>query len=143
MHIFQVVIDTNIIVSALCARNGAASKVLRLIDSGAFDIHISIPLVLEYEDVLKRGKFDRWWTFQEADDVIDYICSIATQHKIWYLWRPYLPDAKDDFVLELAIKSQATYIVTYNTKDFKSAQALGIMPITPEEFLERLEKKHE
>jgi putative PIN family toxin of toxin-antitoxin system len=139
----DVVIDTNIIVSALYAKNGAASTILRLVGTGVFDVHISVPLILEYEDVLKRGKFERWWTLQDADDVIDYLCHVATHHKIWYLWRPYLPDAKDDFVLELAMKSQSQYIITYNTKDFRSATTLGILPVTPEEFLTQLENRHE
>ena len=94
MDKLQIVIDTNVIVSALRSRTGAASQVLRSIGTGVFDIHISIPLVLEYEDVLKRREFERWWSNQEADEVIDYICSVANHNKIWYLWRPYLPDAK-------------------------------------------------
>jgi predicted nucleic acid-binding protein len=95
---------------------------------------------LEYEDVLKRKDFQDWWSFQDADDVIDYICSVAYHHKIWYLWRPFLVDAKDDLVLELALNASANYIVTYNIKDFKRAESLGILPITPENFLQLLRK---
>jgi putative PIN family toxin of toxin-antitoxin system len=138
MSKFHIVIDTNVLVSALHSRFGAASRLLRQIGMSIFDIHISVPLVLEYEDVLKRQQFERWWSAQEADDVIDYICTVAKHHKIWYLWRPFLPDAKDDFVLELALKSQSDFIVTYNAKDFQKAQTLGISVISPEEFLRTL-----
>jgi putative PIN family toxin of toxin-antitoxin system len=140
MNTFQVVLDTNIIVSALRSRSGAASKLLRLIGTNRFEIHISIPLVFEYEDVLKRKEFQDWWSFQDAEDVVDYICSTAYHHKIWYLWRPYLSDAKDDLVLELALKANVKYIITYNVKDFKQAESLGIIPITPENFLHKLRK---
>jgi hypothetical protein len=37
--------------------------------------------------------------------------------KIFFLWRPSLPDPEDDMVLERAVASQAQYIVTYNGKD--------------------------
>jgi len=51
------------------------------------------------------------------------------------LWRPFLRDAKDDFVLELAIESNSKYIITYKVKDFKGIDEFGIKAITPKEFL--------
>ncbi len=50
----QIVIDTNVIISAQRSRRGAASKLLSLIGTGLFEVHMSVPLVLEYEDVLLR-----------------------------------------------------------------------------------------
>lgn len=141
MNTVDVVLDTNVLVSALRSKSGAASQLLRLIGTNMFEIHISIPLVLEYEDVLKRQGFQNWWSFQDADDVLDYICSVAHHHKIWYLWRPFLKDAKDDLVLELGLNARAEYIITYNIKDFKNIETLGITAITPEEFLHTLRKR--
>ena len=66
------------------------------------------------------------------------ICNISKRCKIFFLWRPYLKDIADDFVLELAIESQSEYIITYNKKDFKGIEKFGIQVSTPKEFLEKI-----
>jgi predicted nucleic acid-binding protein len=58
---------------------------------------------------------------------------------IFYLWRPYLKDPFDDHILEVTIQSNAQAIVTFNKKDFREAENLGIKILTPKEFLEGLE----
>jgi predicted nucleic acid-binding protein len=51
----------------------------------------------------------------------------------------YLADARDNFVLELAVASCARYVVTFNTKDFEGVEAHGINAIRPIVFLRILE----
>jgi predicted nucleic acid-binding protein len=46
MPLPQVVIDTNVIISGLRSRRGRAFQLLTLIGTGKFDIHLSVPLVL-------------------------------------------------------------------------------------------------
>lgn len=70
--------------------------------------------------------------------MIDYVCAESVHHKIFYLWRPVLKDANDDFVLELAVKAQAM-IVSWNVKDFTRAASYGIRVVTPRDFLISLE----
>lgn len=43
--------------------------------------------------------------------------------------------------VELALASECDYIVTYNLKDFKRTEELGIKAITPGEFIEILLKE--
>ena len=50
----RVVIDTCVFVSALRSSRGASYRMLSLVGTGAFDIALSVPLVLEYEDAAKR-----------------------------------------------------------------------------------------
>jgi predicted nucleic acid-binding protein len=57
MPLPQVVIDTNVIVAGLRSRRGSAFQLLSLIDTGQFEIHLSVPLVLEYRTHL--GSFCR------------------------------------------------------------------------------------
>ncbi|MEL6223062.1 MAG: PIN domain-containing protein [Cyanobacteria bacterium J06627_8] len=52
MSVPQIVIDTNVIVAGLRSRNGSAFRLLSLVGHDRFQIHLSVPLVLEYEDVL-------------------------------------------------------------------------------------------
>ena len=54
MPLPQVVIDTNVIVAGLRSRRGSAFQLITLMGTGQFDIHLSVPLVLEYTDVLLR-----------------------------------------------------------------------------------------
>ncbi|MBI4623130.1 MAG: hypothetical protein HY736_07925 [Verrucomicrobia bacterium] len=60
---------------------------------------------------------------------------VRIESQIHFLWRPYLPDPKDDLLLELAFAGQAVYIITHNTRDFQGADALGIQVVTPDQFL--------
>lgn len=135
MGIHQIVIDTNVFVSALQSSQGASYRLLMLLGSPAFDIHISIPLVLEYEEVAKRLIGQIALTEEDIDAVVDYICKVAKHHDIFFLWRPFLKDPDDDMVLELAVTAQCDYIVTYNLKDFQNIDQFGIKVITPKDFL--------
>ncbi len=138
MKKFKVVIDTNIIVSALRSRNGYSFKLLSIIDDERFQVFISIPVILEYEDAIKREKSIIKLKKNEIDDVLDYISLIAEKRKIYYLWRPYLKDRKDDMFLELAVESESDYIITYNKRDFEGIEKFGIRIIKPKEFLKEI-----
>ncbi len=54
MKPISIVLDTNVLVSALRFRNGASYKLLTLIDNGDLKLNISVPLFLEYESVTLR-----------------------------------------------------------------------------------------
>jgi len=86
----QVVLDTNVIYSGLRSRRGASFKLLSLLGSGRFEIHLSVPLVLEYEEVLQEKRQDLGLTEADVDDVLDYLCQVAGLHEIHFLWRPRL-----------------------------------------------------
>jgi predicted nucleic acid-binding protein len=111
---------------------------MRLIDSGKFTVSISIPLVLEYEDAAKRLLGSISLNMHDIDDIINYICRIANWRNIFYLWRPFLKDPKDDMVLELAVAGQCGTIVTYNTKDFEGIEQFGVRVMTPKMFLDEI-----
>ena len=134
----KIVIDTNVLVSALNSNIGASFKVLMEIGSGLYDSAVSVPLVLEYEDVTKRLGRKLKISKEAAENIIDYICLVSEKTRIFYLWRPYLKDPKDDMVLELAVSAQCSHIITYNVKDFKGTDKFGIAVMTPKEFLKQL-----
>jgi putative PIN family toxin of toxin-antitoxin system len=135
MKKLQIVIDTNVMVSALRSQQGASYKLLMEIGSDKFDINVSVPLVLEYEAATKRLIRKTRLKKRDIDDVLDYICREAKRWKIFYLWRPYLKDPKDDMVLELAVTSKCNFIVTYNKNDFQNIRTFGLRVVTPKEFL--------
>jgi len=132
---YKIVLDTNIIYSAVRSKRGMAYRLVSIIDERKYKIQISVPLILEYEDVLKRNLAHLTLSNADIDELVDYLCKIGEKRKIYYLWRPVLKDVKDDFILELAVESDSDYIITYNIKDFKGAEKFGIKVITPKEFL--------
>ena len=138
MKSYRIVLDTNVMVAALKSKRGASYKLLSIIDQDKFQISISVPLIIEYEYALKRTDLNILLTESEIDDILDYICQIADKREIFYLWRPYLKDPKDDMVLELAVESESDYIITYNQKDFKGVSKFGIKTLTPKAFLRKI-----
>ena len=77
-------------------------------------------------------------TQEDVADLIDAFCALATHQNIYFLWRPYLRDRKDELVLELAVVAQCDYIITYNQQDFRGADKFGIRVIGPRAFLQEI-----
>lgn len=134
----QIVLDTTVLVAGLRSRNGYAFDLLQRVGTDLFEINLSVPLVMEYESVLARLVPELAVSEAVVQDVIDYHVSVARHHQIYYLWRPYLRDPKDEMVLELAVKAACDFIVTYNKRDFKGVARFGLEVVTPKEFLDIL-----
>jgi putative PIN family toxin of toxin-antitoxin system len=133
MPIPQIVIDTNVVVAGLRSRNGSAFRLLELVGSEQFKINLSVPLVLEYEEVLLRELPNLSINALNVQDFLDFHCSVATHHQIFFL-----RDPKDDMVLELAVKARCDSVVTYNIRDFVGIEQFGVSAVTPTKFLESI-----
>jgi len=134
----EIIIDTNVLFAGLYSASGASYKLLGLLVSSDFEITLSTPLLFEYEDVLKRNQVLLNLEPTEIEIILDNLCRLAHFQKVYFLWRPYLPDPKDDMVLELAVAANSQIIVTHNLKDFAGVNKFGVEAITPKQFLERL-----
>lgn len=123
--------------SALRSNKGASHAVISQLPSDQFRIVLSIPLYVEYQDALTRPEhMSGAGTAEEILAFLRYICSIAHRQRIFFLWRPWLSDPKDDMVLEVAVASESRCIVTYNLRDFRGVEKhFGITPVTPGKFL--------
>lgn len=130
-----VVIDTNVLFAGLWSRTGASHRVLELIGEGRVRPVLSVPLVLEYEMVLKRDAASLGRTPREIDSLLDYLCSIGHHQVIHFLWRPILRDPGDELILELAVAARCEHIVTHNVRDFVGAHRFGVTPLSPGAYL--------
>lgn len=132
----RVVFDTNVLAAALRSKGGASYQLVSILPSPKFELVLSLPLYMEYLDVLLRPEVK---PVRAADaeilDFVDEILLNSQTKNIYFLWRPWLKDEKDDMILELAIASQAEYIVTFNVKDFSNIELFGVEAITPKDFL--------
>jgi putative PIN family toxin of toxin-antitoxin system len=136
MELFQIVLDTNVVYAALRSKRGASYRLLSLLESNKFEINLSVPLVIEYEDVFKRKQKTLSFSETKIDQFLDYLCMVGNWHEVFFLWRPILNDPEDDMILELAVRAECQYIVTYNKRDFEGVDQFGTEPVTDKEFLQ-------
>lgn len=111
----RVVLDTNIIVSALLRPLGPPAQALQLATGGAIQPCLSGSIYAEYEEVLRRPKFG----FDEQT-IEDALAALRRQ-ALWV--RPAdaaqaCADPDDDMFLECATAANADYLVTGNWKHF-------------------------
>jgi putative PIN family toxin of toxin-antitoxin system len=132
-----VILDTNIVLSGLQSSQGLSYKILQKIANEEIQIGISVPLILEYEKVLKDHLDRSIFSDEDIDEVINYLCKVGKPIKVFYLWRPFLRDPYDDHVLEVAIAGKCEFIITYNKKDFIGIEDFGIHAVSPKEYLDR------
>ena len=139
MKPIQIILDTNVLYAGLRSKWGASYKLLQHINSEKFEINLSVPLVLEYQEVLLRKQPTLNFNEKEIGQILDYLCSIANLHEVYFLWRPILNDPKDDMILDLTVRANCQYIVTYNIRDFSGVNQFGIQVVTAQEFLKIIE----
>jgi putative PIN family toxin of toxin-antitoxin system len=139
MEPIQIVVDTNVVVSALRSSHGASFALLRSLGDSRWQLNLSTTLALEYESALKRVMKNQNRPLSLAEEAVDALITAANRVSIPCRYRPVLPDPSDDFVLELAVESGASYVVTYNIRDFKGLERYGVRAVRPGEFLKILE----
>jgi putative PIN family toxin of toxin-antitoxin system len=133
-----IVLDTNIIVSALITPFGNASRILDMVISGDLAVLYDDRIITEYREVLVRKKFG----FAEKDVhmLIEQIeaegLRIAST-----VYNKTLPDKDDIPFLEVALSGKADALITGNKRHFKVNPAEGLKILSPDEFLKLLKQK--
>ncbi len=135
----DIVQDTNVFVAALRSQEGASAAVLdRCLALDDLAV-MGAALLAEYEELLQRKSL--WQgavvTPAEREALLDDFCAAAVWHPVYFRWRPNLPDADDDHVLELAIASGVEHLVTHNIRDFARGEFKFTLPrvVTPAQHL--------
>ncbi|MDR2444773.1 MAG: putative toxin-antitoxin system toxin component, PIN family [Spirochaetaceae bacterium] len=132
----KVVIDTNVIVSALMNTNGTPAKILSLILNGKVKIlygKVKIlydnRIIFEYIDVLSREDFG--FDIEIISDIIDYIMTEGEYVNSEYMNIEFIDEADKKFY-EVHKSGEAQYLITGNIKHFPKENAI----IIPKSFLE-------
>ena len=135
----RIVVDTNILVSAILSPAGAVREVLRRCLTGRYRPLIGNALFLEYEDVLSREKLFAAAPVGPADReaLLDAFLGACQWIEIAFLWRPNLPDEADNHLIELAVAGNASEIVTHNAGDLAAGDLAldGIRIVAPGDLL--------
>jgi putative PIN family toxin of toxin-antitoxin system len=132
----RVVLDTNVIVSALLQPLGPPAQVLLLATGGLIQPCVSGKLYAEYEAVIRRPRFDR------DESVITAMLATIREKGLWV--RPTASvtaciDPDDDMFLECAQEGRADYLVTGNLKHFPESW-MDTRIVSPRSFLDSMRR---
>ncbi|MGA3171472.1 MAG: putative toxin-antitoxin system toxin component, PIN family [Chthoniobacteraceae bacterium] len=131
----RAVVDTNVIYAALYSNAGASSELLRLLASERWKLVLSNTLYTEYEEILTRAADKLGITAREVDRFLDALCSIAERYHPKGTWIPALKDPDDEAQVHLAYEAGVSYIVTHDLRHLDPARELGIVVLSPKDFL--------
>lgn len=135
----HLIFDSNVLASAFTSGKGASRELLREVLRGRCVAVISVPLFLEYEDVLARPQVRRRCELSdtEQEQLFDAFLARTELVEIYCRWRPNLRDESDNHVLELAIAAGGIPIVTFNRRDFAGGELRfpGLVVQTPAAWL--------
>jgi putative PIN family toxin of toxin-antitoxin system len=132
--VHKVIIDTNIIISAVIGRGYSYRIIDELISKSRIELHLSNEILSEYWRVIRYPRFSKYTEFvDDATKVIEQIKSLAS------LFTPDIKlqvskDESDNRILELAVFSKANFIITGNLKDFPPNNYQGIEIISPANY---------
>lgn len=134
----RVVIDTNVFISA-CLGDGSPAEVVRMCIAGKVNPTIGAALYAEYEDVLGRADLFKRSRLDSAErlELLDIFLARCTWTRVYFGWRPNLPDEGDNHLVELAVAAQARFIITGNARHLSTAELRfpGIRVVDPATFL--------
>lgn len=138
----RAVIDTNVFTAALLSAAGANRAVLRACLLGQVQPLMGAALFSEYEDLLGRESLMAKSPLPatERRELFEAFLSVCEWVRIYFLWRPNLPDEADNHLVELAIAGGAESIVTNNTRDVRGGELSfpQLQILTPAQFLKTI-----
>ena len=132
--------DTSVLVAAARSNRGASHALLARLPNAGFQTVISVALFAEYRALLQRPENLLQRTETQAEGFLDFLISTSQLQEVFFRWRPALPDANDDLILELAVAAGCRYIVTHNLRDFRGVEQWGIAAVTPGDFLKLMKQ---
>ena len=134
----KIVLDTNVLVSGLLSPYGAPAGIVGMVSSGILRLCYDARIMVEYQDVLARPKFQ--FDQKKVKDLLVF----AQQSGEVAAASPLnvrLPDVHDEIFLEVALAGRAAFLIMGNIKHFPASSRQGVNVVTPQEFLDLLRRK--
>ena len=128
----RIVLDTNVLVSALLSPFGPPARVLGLVMTGAVNCCVDARILAEYDHVIHRPRLSI--DPAKADEVLEELHQSGLSAASVPLPRP-LPHEDDDPFVEVGLAGGARCLVTVNAAHFPDDRCLGLPVISPAEFV--------
>ena len=132
----RLVLDTNVLVSGLLTAGNPPGRILDLLRAGKIQLQVDERIVAEYDGVLSRRKFRKYFSDFEKDLIMDFIRTDSEWHVCTRIVDG-LPDPNDACFLEVA-HEVGVPLVTGNGRHFPEELRGGVEVLTPREFLDRM-----
>ena len=135
-----IVLDTNVLVSGMIVTDHPPGRIIDLMRAGEVRLAVDDRIVAEYEDVLARPYFRRYFTLEEKERVMGFIRSDSLRYVCTERIEG-LPDPKDAPFAETAFVADVP-LITGNLKHFpvrKTRRAIHV--ITPAQFLDEFHQR--
>ena len=113
----RLVIDTNVLVSALLSPKGTAAKLMEDVFDNAYETVVTNSIIEEYIDVLNRPKF------RIDKDIIEFVVQWFKDNSLWVevdeddYPKEEMPDP-DDAVFYVTARCTGSLLVTKNIKHY-------------------------
>jgi putative PIN family toxin of toxin-antitoxin system len=129
----KIVLDTNVLVSALLKPNSIPGRVLDLVLARQVALVLDHRIFAEYRDVLDRPEFDL--PREAVAELLDFLWYSSERVQCGE-FAVQLPDPDDVMFIEVAVSGLADAFVTGNNKHFPTPQRHGVHVLTPRQFLD-------
>jgi len=128
----KLVLDTNILVSAIWSPNGNSAKIVELVLYGDADIYFNPDICKEYKDVLNRPKlnFEREYVQNILDGLFECGNLINVEPS-----KMALPDESDRKFYDVA-KATGSLLISGNLKHFPNEPLI----MSPAEYLNKFKE---
>ncbi|MCF8357132.1 MAG: putative toxin-antitoxin system toxin component, PIN family [Prolixibacteraceae bacterium] len=115
----KLILDTNIIVSALISNSIPTKIVYELVLNQKVETCLSDEIFTEYIEVINREKFSKYSNFKAKADIVLNRLREISKFYIPTQKIEILNDINDNKFMELAAESSADYLITGNILDFR------------------------
>jgi uncharacterized protein len=133
--LIRIVLDTNVVVSALLSPRGPPGLIVDLVIEGGLEVAHTPRIVAEYRDVLARPRL----ALDPAD--VDHVLSVIEDRGVPAIAPPWplaLPDPSDGEFLACAAAAVAI-VITGNIRHFPAGSRRGVDVLSPRAFVDRLQ----
>ena len=135
----RVVLDTNVLVSAVLSPGGPCAMLVRECLEARLRLLLCAEVLAEYREVLQRPRFGQ--SPARVDGLLTALVDVAEVHTL-PLQPPVvrLPDPDDEVFAELALLARADVLVTGNLRHFAPLIGTGALAVlAPRDLVMRLQ----
>jgi putative PIN family toxin of toxin-antitoxin system len=132
----RLVLDTNVLVSGMLTVDNPPGRILDFLRAGKIQLQVDERIISEYDGVLSRPKFRKYFSLFEKDLIMDFVRADSEWHVCTTI-ADGLPDAKDACFLEVAHEARVA-LVTGNARHFPEELRSGVEVLSPREFVDKV-----